>query len=330
MRCKSDTSRARILLIGHGASAQSALEALVERFNVIGIVRATHPDEATPDSVVMRAKALGVPVFGNLAVKAVEGVVTELRPECVVVSSYAYLLPPALLEKSRFINVHYSPLPRCRGMNAVNWALINGDAHAGLTIHTVVPGMDEGRILFQRLLPIRRHETIVTLVERLNAVQREALGDTVQRHLEGYAGESQHQDQATYTCARIPADGEIDWSRSAQSLGRLVRALVEPFPGAFTYYEGRRLVVWRAEAMRRPPRFEGRIPGRVVGVARDEGTIDVLAGRGIVRVREVQLDGEVRMPAAAVVNSIRATLGLRIGDVLRRVEALENLLRTRS
>src|SRR5205085_1366372 len=103
----------------------------------------------------------------------------------------------------------------------VNWALINGDSHAGITIHTMVPGMDEGRILFQRLLPIRPYDTIVTLLGRLNAVQREELADAVQRHLEGYAGESQHQEQATYVCARVPADGEIDWSQSARSLGRL-------------------------------------------------------------------------------------------------------------
>jgi methionyl-tRNA formyltransferase len=330
MPYKSDSRRARVLLIGHGVSARSALEALVERFEVIGIIRGIGLHEPEADSVLVRARALGIPVYGNLAVKAVDGVVSELRPECVVVSSYNHLLPPTVLEKSRFINVHYSPLPRCRGMTAVNWALINGDSHAGITIHTMVPGMDEGRILFQRLVPIRSRDTIVALLERLNAVQREVLAGALQRHLDGHAGESQEQDEATYVCARIPADGEIDWSCSAGSIGRLVRALVEPYPGAFTYYEGQRLVVWRAEPLRRPPRYEGRIPGRVVAVARDEGTLDVLAGRGTLRVHEVQLEGQPRMPAANVVNSIRATFGLKIGDLLRRVESLENLLRTRS
>jgi methionyl-tRNA formyltransferase len=326
MQLKSGPSRARLLLIGQGTSALSALESLADRFQLLGVVRAFHPEEAAFDPVILKAQALGVRVFGDLTIIGIDALVSELHPDLVVVSSFSRILPAALVAKSRFINVHYAPLPRCRGMTTANWALINNDTNTGITIHTIEPGMDEGNILVQRLVPIRTTDTVVMLQERMNAAQREVLGDTVQRYLEGYRGEPQREDEATYVCTRVPADGEIDWSRSDRAIGRLVRALVDPFPGAFTFFEGRRLVVWKAKPVECPRRFEGRIPGRVVAVSRKEGTIDVLAGKGILRVEEVQREGEERATAAAVITSTRATLGLRVAEVLRRVEELEKKL----
>jgi methionyl-tRNA formyltransferase len=326
MQLKLNPSTARILLIGQGTSALSALEALAERFQLLGVVRAVAPKEAASDPVVVKAQSLGVRVFGDLTIKGIDRLASELRPDLVVVSSYSRILPAGLVQKARFVNVHYAALPRCRGMTTANWALINNDTSTGITIHTIVPGMDEGNILLQRLVPIRPDDTVVTLQERMNAVQREILGDAVQRCLDGDAGEPQREEEASYVCTRVPADGEIDWSRPAGAIGRLVRALVPPFPGAFTFYEGRRLLVWKASPVKQPRRFEGRVPGRVVGFSRQEGWIDVLAGKGILRVEEVQRDGEAPAPAVQVIASTRATLGLRATDLLARIEALEKRL----
>lgn len=328
MRSQSSPSRHRILLIGQGTSALTALEALAERFEVVGVVRAANPADTVADPVYRRAQELGVLVYGDVTIEAINTVVMETRPDCVVVSSISRILPAALVAKTRFVNVHYAPLPRCRGMTTANWALINGDTDAGITIHTIVPGMDEGNVLCQRLVRIRNDDNVVTLQERLHAAQREVLADAVQRHLEGYAGEPQDEREATYVCTRVPSDGEIDWTCSARKIGRLVRALVDPFPGAFTYFQGQRLVVWRAEPVPHPRRFEGRIPGRVVAFSRQEGTVDVLAGKGILRIHEVQREGQSHVAAAELINSTRATLGLRIADLLQRVEMLEKLLAT--
>jgi hypothetical protein len=106
----------------------------------------------------------------------------------------------------------------------------------------------------------------------------------------------------------------------------LVRSQTPPFPGAFTYFEGKRLTVWRAKPVPDAPRYDGRIPGRVVGMSRADGTLDVLTGDGVMRLLEVQLDGGERTAAANVVRSVKSTLGLSKADLLRRIEQLEKQL----
>jgi hypothetical protein len=121
----------------------------------------------------------------------------------------------------------------------------------------------------------------------------------------------------------VPADGEIDWRRSTADVYALVRALTEPFPGAFTHLEARRLVIWRARALEAPREWVGRVPGRVVSRSPGEGWVDVLTGDGVLRLETVQLDGQGRRPAAEVIRSVRATLGLSAGELLERLRALE-------
>ncbi|MGZ4633363.1 MAG: methionyl-tRNA formyltransferase, partial [Actinomycetes bacterium] len=109
-------------------------------------------------------------------------------------------------------------------------------------------------------------------------------------------------------------------------IDRLVRALGPPFPGAFTYLGLRALTVLRASPAPDPPRYEGRVPGRVVQVGRDAGWVDVLTGDGVLRLEELCEDGGTPVPAAAVVRSVKATLGLRVPDLVRRVHELERQL----
>ena len=130
------SERARVLLIGFGPTSASALDSLVECFDVVGVVRDGE------DAVCQRARGLGIDVYAEGSLKAIDAVVSELQPACVVVSSFDRILPAALIAKSRFVNVHYAPLPQYRGRANVNWALINGERQAGISIHTIVPGLD--------------------------------------------------------------------------------------------------------------------------------------------------------------------------------------------
>jgi len=314
---------ARLLLLGLGVTALSALEALAGRFEVVGVVREPTPGPDGGDEVIELATKLGVPVSQDASMRSVSALVESLRPDCVVISSYNRILAPDLLNLSRFINVHYAPLPKYRGRANVNWAIINGEKAAGISIHRVSPGLDAGNILFQETIPISDIDTVATLYERLNAIQRRALGDAVKRFLAGDEGAPQDESQATYCCARLPEDGAIDWSRGTLEIDRLIRALAAPYPGAFTWFEGRRLTIWAATPVADGPRFVGRVPGRVVAVSKSEGTVDVLTGDGALRLFEAQYDGVAPAPAASIIKSVKATLGLRTVDLLKRIEQLE-------
>jgi methionyl-tRNA formyltransferase len=319
------TSEVRVLLLGLGPTTSSALEALCERFHVVGLVR-DGTGQDPPDGTVQRAQALGVPVHADVSVAYLTRLVAELRPACVVVSSYNRILPASLLEACPFVNVHYAPLPRYRGRASVNWALINGEPCTAITIHTMLPGLDAGGILYQRLLPIGDTATVTDLYERLNGLQRVALADAVQRRLDGDEGAPQSEAEASYGCTRLPEDGEIDWSAPTVTIDRLIRALTEPYPGAYTYLGTDRLWVPSAAPLLDAPRYEGRVPGRVIGVSKAHGFVDVLTGDGVLRLLQVRPDGRATMAASEAVTSVRMTLGLRAGDLLAKLIRMEREL----
>ena len=311
----------RVLLIGQGPTATTALESLVKRFEVVGVVRSTIVDG---DPVLAVAAAHGITVYRDASMSAIGALVDTLQPQCVVVSSYDRILAPALLTRSQFVNVHYAPLPGYRGRATVNWALINGEAEAAITVHELAPRLDAGAILFQKIVPIEADDTVAALYARLNAIQGQALGPAVEAFLAGDAGRPQNEQDASYACTRLPDDGAIDWSAPTATIDALIRALVAPFPGAFTHLAGERLTVWAARPLVPAPNYVGRIPGRVVAVSKSEGWVDVLTGDGVLRLLQVQREGGVPVPAATVVKSVKATLGLRPLDLLTRIAQLEH------
>ncbi len=316
----------RVFLVGMGPTALSALESLLDRFEVAGLARAA-PEG--PDAVLDLARGGSVPLFADLSVAAVAEAIRGSAPDCVVVSSYDRVLPAGLVAERPFVNVHYAPLPRYRGRANVNWALINGDAATAITIHRLAPELDGGNILFQREVAIGPEDGVADLYRRLNALQRQHLAETVERFLDGDAGTAQDEGRATYGCTRLPRDGAIDWTRPAAQLAALVRALGAPYPGAFTYLEGQKLVVWKAVVPGKAARYEGRVPGRVVRVERGEGFADVLCGDATLRLLEVQRSGGPRLPAADLLKSVKLTLGLSTEDLLARIEELERQLASR-
>ena len=307
----------RIVLIGLGPTAASALEALQDRFAVVALVR------GGDDEVVATARSRGIRVCADTHVAGVAELIGRIRPDCVVVSSYDRVLPGSLLRVCPFVNVHYAPLPRYRGRATVNWAIINGEPDAYLSIHCLTPELDSGGILHQQALPIGPRDTVGDLYARLNELQRAALGEAVTMRLKGYEGEPQADASATYACSRVPDDGEIDWGAPTKQIDRLVRALTDPFPGAYTFLGLEPLWIRRAAPAADAPRYEGRVPGRVVRVSPAGSSADVLTGDGTLRLFEVSRDDGPPVPASDVLRSVRQSLGLRKTDLVRRLVALE-------
>lgn len=318
----SEPVRARVLMVGQGPTAQSAFSSLARVHQLVGLLRTDEPG----DPVTAQARAAGVPVHGDVSIDRLRAVLHETRPDCVVVSSFDRILPADLLEVCPFVNVHYSPLPEYRGRANVNWAVINGETHAAISIHELVAGLDAGGLLHQERVPITARTTLTQLYEQLNQAQDAALGAAVARLLSGDRGAPQDEAAASYGCARLPDDGELDWHRGTAALDRLVRGLTPPAPGAFTYLGVRRLWVDQAEPTPSPPRYDGRVPGRVVGVSRPEGWVDVLTGDGLLRLHRLRLEDGPAVPASRHVTSVKTTLGLQTADLLRELSALRSQL----
>jgi methionyl-tRNA formyltransferase len=312
---------ANVVLIGLGITTHSALQSLLSTCNVQAVVRILETSNPY-DPVIALAQHTGIPIVSDISQTAIKSLILKFQPDCVVVSSYNQILPPELIQLSSFINVHYSPLPKYRGRANVNWAMINNESCVAITIHRITSELDEGNILFQQLIPIHSSDTIADIYSQLNEIQYQNLGRAVLNELNGVEGVPQNNEEATYCCTRLPEDGEIDWSASTRSIDCFVRALVAPFPGAYTYFQGKKLWIWKAKSAHYPP-YVGRIPGRVVGRSKTEGYIDVLTGDGVLRIYEVQVEKQKTATAASVIKSVKSTLGLRKSDLLNRIQQLE-------
>lgn len=314
-----------VVLLADGPTGLTALRSLAEQCRVVHVLR--KPDQ--PDTTAFRAfgKAHDVPVSELRGLDHLQKLIADLRPAAVVISSFDRIIPPQILESCRFINVHYSLLPHYRGRANVNWAIINGETTAGISIHLVIPELDGGNLLFQQAIPIGSKDTITSLYDRLNAIQERELGGVVLRAITGYRGIGQRSGVASYGCARVPEDGEIDWRQPTDVIDRLIRGLTPPFPGAFTHLDTQRLIIPAASPRLDAPSYIGRVPGRIVGRSPAQGWVDVLTGDGVLRVFSVLTPNSERpCGAASVIGSTRATLGLSRLDLLRRIVALEERL----
>lgn len=313
------SAESRILLIGLGPTTASALDALHERFDVCALVRPGF------DDVIARALEAGIPVQGDARLSAVVDLIEELRPDAVVVSSYDRILPAAVVTAVPCINVHYAPLPRYRGRATVNWAIINGEDAAAITVHCLEPDLDAGGILVQEPVPLGPDSTTGSVYDELNALQHRFLADAVVRRLAGDRGEPQDESLASHSCSRVPGDGEIKWGDSTSTIDRLVRALDGPFPSAFTFLGAIRIDVLRAVPVLDAPVYDGRIPGRVIRVDRALGHVDVLTGDGVLRLLAVaeDADGAASQRPADLITSVRHTL---VSGVEARLAVLEQRL----
>ncbi|OBZ23178.1 bifunctional UDP-glucuronic acid oxidase/UDP-4-amino-4-deoxy-L-arabinose formyltransferase [Pseudomonas protegens] len=179
---------------------------------------------------------------------------------------YRNLLSEPLLataSKGAF-NLHGSLLPRYRGRAPANWVLVKGETETGVTLHRMVKRADAGAIIAQERVAIERSDTALSLHHKLRDAAASLLRDTLPALAQGKITETaQDESKASYFGRRTAADGKIDWQRPAEELFNLVRAVTQPYPGAFCAVGEHKLIVWSAEVAKGN---EGQAPGRVISV----------------------------------------------------------------
>jgi len=219
-------------------------------------------------------------------------VLRRLHPDLFVVVAYGQILPKSILKIPGYgaVNVHASLLPKYRGAAPIAWAILKGEEATGVTTMMMDEGMDTGDILLQKSIPIGEDETSETLHEKLAALGAQLLLETLERMKAGNLHPiPQDHSKTTYAPPLKKVDGRIDWKQEAIAIHRQVRAL-DPWPGAFTEWEGRFLKICKGEA--REGASTGKA-GAVVWVGSD--FIEVEAGKDSFLIKEVQLEGKRRM-----------------------------------
>jgi len=233
------------------------IEALLRHgFQVAAVF--THADDAAENvwfrSVARLAETLGLPVYTPEDINRRESIdlARSLQPEILFSFYYRRLIRSDLLAlpAAGCLNLHGSLLPKYRGRCPVNWVLVNGEKETGLTLHYMTPRPDDGDMVDQERVPISEDDTAASLYDRMMPAADRLLDRALPRILAGTAVRlPQDHSQATYFGGRNPADGLIDWSRAATRIRNLVRAVTHPYPGAFTFLEGKKLYIWAASVV---------------------------------------------------------------------------------
>lgn len=159
------------------------------------------------------------------------------KPDLIFSFYYRSMLPMSLLKRSRLgaYNMHGSLLPKFRGRAPLNWAILKGETETGATLHEMVEKPDAGRIVDQQAVPIGPDETALEVFRKLANAAEQVLKRNIQDLVNGKSVlKPQDLSAGSYYGRRTPEDGRIDWSKSAQEIHNLVRAVAPPFPGAFS------------------------------------------------------------------------------------------------
>jgi len=304
---------ANIVFMGTPDFAVPTLKALIEHHNVIGVV--TQPDRPAGRKNKIRQSPVkevaidaGIPVFQPEKIRKPEAI-EELKQwdaDFYIVVAFGQILPQAVLDLPKVapINVHASLLPRWRGAAPIHAAIREGDAETGVTIMVMDAGLDTGPMLTKQAIQIADDETAQTLHDKLSDIGGDLLIETLPKFLSGEV-KPQEQDESlvTYAPQIKKEEGNIDWSQSAQSIERLVRAFT-PWPGTFTFWDGTQLKIHSG--------VDGDGSSDAGLVVEKDGQIAIGTGDGLYYPHEVQLSGKKRMSITDFVNGYSEFIGARL------------------
>ncbi len=250
----------------------------------------THTDDPGENNFFSSVARLGAEL--DLPVYAPEDVnhplwvdrIRALQPDVIFSFYYRHMLSDEILSLAPQggFNLHGSLLPRYRGRAPVNWALVNGETETGATLHKMVKRPDAGDIVGQQKVTIADSDTALTLHKKVLEAAQIVLKEQLPKLKNGTATfTKQDEPQASYFGRRTPADGEILWHKSAKEINNLVRAVTEPYPGAFSYLGQRKLIVWRSRVL---DTQHDKQPGTVLStsplvIACGEGALEIVAGQ---------------------------------------------------
>ncbi|WP_270221982.1 bifunctional UDP-4-amino-4-deoxy-L-arabinose formyltransferase/UDP-glucuronic acid oxidase ArnA [Kosakonia cowanii] len=287
----------------------------------------THADNAQENaffgSVARLAAERGIPVYAPDDVNHPLWVdrITEMKPEVIFSFYYRNLLGEAILNSARIgaFNLHGSRLPAYRGRAPLNWVLVNGETQTGVTLHRMVSRADAGAIIAQQAVEIADADDALSLHRKLTESAKHLLEGALPTLKSGTFSETaQDESKASYVGRRTPEDGRLEWEKPAKTLHNLVRAVSDPWPGAFSFVGTHKFIVWKSRVRSdvAPARA-----GTVISVA----PLIIACGDGALEVMTGQTEKGVYMQGAQLAQS----LGLVAGALLSSKPVVAVKRRTR-
>jgi methionyl-tRNA formyltransferase len=272
------------------------LQVLLARGVEVALV-VTHEDNPAENiwfgSVAEVAKDHGIEVITPADPHApqLHEAVEKLAPDFIFSFYYRHMLPAGLLAlaKRGAYNMHGSLLPKYRGRVPTNWAVLNGETETGATLHEMAAKPDAGAILAQTSVPILPDDIASQVFDKTTVAAEQTLWRVLPALLAGETPRLPNDlSKGSYFGGRKPEDGRIDWSKPAQQVYNLIRAVAPPYPGAFSDIGGERFIVARARLRaedRAPAGLRDLPPGLHV---KDNALFGVCGDRRVIAIRELR------------------------------------------
>jgi len=311
----------KVVFMGTPDFAVGALESIISAGHEVTAV-VTQPDKAKGRSGQMQAPPVkecalkhGIEVFQPVKIKTPEAVqeLKKYEADIFVVAAFGQILSKEILEMPRFgcVNIHASLLPKYRGAAPIQWAVIDGEEETGVTIQQMNEGVDTGDILSQEVVKLDAKETGASLFDKLAICGAQLIVKTLEAiEKEEVTPVKQDDSKSTHAKMLDKSLGKIDWSKDAVSIERLVRGL-NSWPSAYTYFNKKSVKLWNCDVIDESS-INNEEYGTIICVEKDY--FDVACGKGILRVRELQLEGKKRMDTKTFLLGNQWKCGMRLGQ----------------
>jgi methionyl-tRNA formyltransferase len=229
---------------------------------------------------------VGIPHRRYDGIEGVAAFADSVDADVAIAAGWYHMIPAAV--RSRFnlgaLGLHASLLPRLRGGAPLNWAILTGETETGVTLFALADGIDDGPIYRQRKIPVGPRVGVGELVLEAERAALALVEECLPAIAAGRLKPRPQQGEPSYGLQRIPDDGRIDWRQSAVMVDRLIRSVSRPYPGAFTEFDGRKVMIWRADPIDGSVHVYG-APGQICRLPGEPDPC-VVTGSGVLTIRE--------------------------------------------
>lgn len=193
------------------------------------------------------------------------------------------------------INSHFSLLPKWRGADPISYTVLSGDSKAGVSLMVIDEGLDTGKLITYKSMPVAPKETTGSLTEKLVSLSNKLIETHLQRYLTGITmpKNQPHPDRATYSRKIKKSDGIIDWHEPAITIERKIRAF-QPWPKARAILGTLECIILDADVV--DSQSHGKNPGEMDISKRQ---LIIHCGSEALSIRSLQPVGKKEMPVSA-------------------------------
>lgn len=315
----------RVIFIGVVDIGWQCLKALLEGgANVVGIFTAVkqgmiklskmHPDYFSEFEDL--ASRYDVPLFKieDTTIPPDTKKIKQLQPDIIFCIGWPQIMGKEILQIPRHgcVGIHPTLLPQRRGGAPINWCLIDGLTNSGVTLFYFDKGVDSGDIIAQHEIEITLEDTAEILLDKVTIAATELVKKYYPLLEKGSAPRiAQDNAKATYTRRRRPEDGVIDWRKTSLSIYNWIRALSLPFPGAFTFWNSQKVIIWESELIKGyRARFDAH-QGEILDSLDGRGMV-VATGDNCILIKLVEVDSE-RMSGEEFLRRFKISYGSILG-----------------